>query len=154
LAEDVDDGHRRVPPRQCGVVQHLELCRYIGIENAEARPHDVLIRQVVVLVTIKLRLGCFDGGSGNSSPIGKNCHRTQIEWDGESRAFQKKVSGRVHREARPIMDGALGARKLRKCLHDVFLEGANIYKIRARLQRGGIFEETHCFVILDDGVHV
>ncbi len=48
---------------------------------------------------------------------------------------------------------ALGARQLRKPLHDVFLEGANINKIRARLQGGGIFEKTRRFVIVDDGVH-
>ncbi len=48
---------------------------------------------------------------------------------------------------------ALGARQLRKPLHNVFLEGANINKIRARLQGGGIFEKTGRFVIVNDGIH-
>ncbi len=48
---------------------------------------------------------------------------------------------------------ALGARQLRKPLHDVFLEGANINEIRARLQGGGIFEKTRRFVIVNNGVH-
>ncbi len=43
---------------------------------------------------------------------------------------------------------------MRESLHDVFLEGANICEIWVRLQPGGIFEETHRFVIIDDGVHV
>jgi hypothetical protein len=48
---------------------------------------------------------------------------------------------------------ALGARQLRKPLHNVFLEGVNINEIWARLQGGGIFEKTRRFVIVDDGVH-
>ena len=35
----------------------------------------------------------------------------------------------------------------------MFLEGANICKILAWLQGGGIFEKTRRFVILDDYVH-
>jgi hypothetical protein len=134
LAEDVDDGHRRVPPRQCGVVRHFELIRYIGIEHAEACPHDVLVGQVVVFVAVKRCLDHFHGDLGNARPTRKNRHRTGIGWDGESRAFQKKVCGGVHREAQPTVDVALGARKLRERLHDVFLEGANICEIRTRLQ--------------------
>ncbi len=43
---------------------------------------------------------------------------------------------------------------MRERLHDVFLEGANICEIWARLQPGGIFEETRRFIIINDGVHV
>ncbi len=99
-------------------------------------------------------MGRFDDGSGKGSPIEENCRWTGIGWDGESRAFQKQVCGGVHPEARPTVDGALEARKLCKGLHDVFLEGANICEIRVRLQRGGIFEETRRFVIIDDGIYV
>ncbi len=38
--------------------------------------------------------------------------------------------------------------------HDVFLEGANICEIWARLQPEGIIEGTCRFVIIDDSVHV
>ncbi len=51
------------------------------------------------------------------------------------------------------MYGALRARKLCKRLQDVLLEGRNVGEIWPRLQGGGIFEETHCFVIVDDSVH-
>ncbi len=134
LAEDVNDGHCQVPPCQCGVVRHFELIRYIGIKHAEARPRDVLVGQLVVFVVVECCLDHFHGGSGSAHPTRKNCCQTGIRWDGESRAFQKKVCGGVHREARPTVDVALGARKLSKRLHDVFLEGANICEIRARLQ--------------------
>jgi hypothetical protein len=52
------------------------------------------------------------------------------------------------------MNGALWASQLGKGLHDVFLEGTKINKIRAGLHRGGIFEKTRCFVIFNDDVHV
>ncbi len=99
LAEDVDDGHRRVPPRQCGVIQHFELIRYTGIKHAEARPFDVLVGQVVAFVAVERCLDHFHGGSGNARPTGENCRQTRVGWDGESRAFQKKVCGGVHCEA-------------------------------------------------------
>ncbi len=51
------------------------------------------------------------------------------------------------------MYGALRARKLCKRLHDVLLEGTNVGEIQPRLQGRGIFEETRCFIIVDDDVH-
>jgi hypothetical protein len=51
------------------------------------------------------------------------------------------------------MDGALGARELSKILHNVFLEGANIDEIRARLQQGGGVQKFRRFVIFNDGIH-
>ncbi len=51
------------------------------------------------------------------------------------------------------MDGALGASELCEPLHDVFLEGVNIDEIWARLQQGGIFQKSRCFVIFNDGIH-
>ena len=71
LAEDVDDGHRQVPPCQCEVIRHFELIRYIGIKHAEACPRDVLVGQVVVFVAVKRCLDRFHGGSGNARPTGK-----------------------------------------------------------------------------------
>jgi hypothetical protein len=38
---------------------------------------------------IECCLGHFDDGLGNGSPIGKNCRRTGIGWDGESRALKE-----------------------------------------------------------------
>ncbi len=51
------------------------------------------------------------------------------------------------------MYGTLRAQKLCERLHDVLLKGTNVGDIRPRLKGGGIFEETRCFVIVDDGVH-
>jgi hypothetical protein len=51
------------------------------------------------------------------------------------------------------MDGALWAEELGVHLDNVFVEGANAGKIRARLQRGGIFEETCRLIVINDGIH-
>ncbi len=51
------------------------------------------------------------------------------------------------------MDGALRAEELGERIDDLFVEGANVGKIRVRLQQGGIFEETHRLIVINDGVY-
>jgi hypothetical protein len=51
------------------------------------------------------------------------------------------------------MGGTLWAEELGEHLDDMFAEGANVGKFRARLQRGGIFEETHLLMVINDGIH-
>jgi hypothetical protein len=50
------------------------------------------------------------------------------------------------------MDGALWAGELGEHLDNVFAEGENVGKIRAQLQRGGIFKETRHHVVIDNGI--
>jgi hypothetical protein len=49
--------------------------------------------------------------------------------------------------------GALGAKLLGECLDYVLAEGANIGKIWARFQGGGIFKKTRGLFVIDDGIH-
>ena len=52
------------------------------------------------------------------------------------------------------MYSTLWARELGKAIDNMFAEGANIGKVWARLEGGGIFEETRRFVICNYDIHV
>ena len=51
------------------------------------------------------------------------------------------------------MNWVLGALQLGKRSYDVLAKGPNLREIWARFQRGGIFQETHHLVELDERVH-
>jgi hypothetical protein len=132
LIEDFYDGHCRIPSREGGVVGHFELCANVLIEHSEACSHDTFEGKEVVLLSNECSINHFDGGWGH--PLRIHQRGYGVIWGGKCHPFKKIVGGWIHREARPSMDSTLRAKELGECFDDMFAEGSNVSKIRARLQ--------------------
>jgi hypothetical protein len=119
-------------PLRVGLLDTLNCAPTFSL-NMRKHAHAMFFKgQEVILVPNKCSINHFDGGWGR--PLRIYRHRSRVIWDGKCHPLQKILGCWIHCKARTSVDSTLGVKELQECFDDVFSEGSDVSKIRARLQ--------------------